>query len=1115
MKNTYKFIVAILLSGMAFLHASAGHLTSELLVTAKLTGAQEVPPVTTNAVGLASFTINEGRDSVNFNIVVNGLSGEITGAHIHEAAIGANGGVVINLSSFIKGNQLKGSIPASDVTQTFISGLLSGKYYVNVHTKDNAGGEIRGQLNLETDMGFYASLDTAQQNHAVTTNAYGSAYFDVSIDRSTLTYYVATQDLSGDITAAHLHEGAVGQTGGVLANLSAGINGKQLEGTLDISSNSSLVTKILNGQVYINIHTTANANGEIRGQVKMTKGLAFDSKLTTDQETTTVVGSSAFGAGHLALNTTLDTLWYSFLAADLSGTITGAHIHQGAVGTSGSVLLNLSSSINGNWVEGMVTGSSLTNAVINAMLSGETYINVHTTLNPNGEIRGQLYRTAREGYSYDLTGGQEVPAAMTNGVGVGIISVDRNQTNAHYMFVVDNLSGPISGAHLHNAAIGANGGVVFDLTSAFEKKNNYDGAFGYWTSKSSTAFQTANSLQLRNETNYINIHTAAYAGGELRGQADRGFASFFDNVVDNGKLPFDPSFNGQMLFTARLSGANEVPSVNTDATGVVGVLISADFKTVTINATFSKLSSAFTGAHIHEASAGANGGVVADLSSFVNGNQIKGELTSLDLEKLAMGMYYLNIHSEDFPNGEIRGQLALEKEISFIADIKGGQEVPPVITLGNGLGHFYLAQNNTALKFKVVYDGLSGPITGVHLHNAAKGSNGGVVANLTTMIQGNTIMGTIDPSSFLTDLLAGNVYINIHTSLNANGEIRGQLNPATGYVYESWMNGKQATPSSNTTARGLAIFQLDYKMENMDYWVNTAGLSGDITAMHVHNGSLGNSGGVALNLATGITGKIAVGSFVKADISANVLTMLNTGELYLNAHTLAFPNGEIRGQLFTTNRSGYSFNQCGAQQNPAVNSTGYGSTILAIDRDNSFMHMMMVNTNLSEEVTAAHIHEGSVGNSGGVLFGLSLSGDNYFAYADTTAGYDTSMFRIIKEGNAYVNIHTASNPNGELRGQIDDDTECPTAPATVGVEDVIANSDFAIYPNPASSALNIAITTSTEPVLVKIIDLRGVEVYREVMDTSKPIDISTIESGIYILSIQLDGNNFSERFVKR
>lgn len=1099
---------------IATLQAFGSHLGAEFLVTAKLTGSQEVPPVTTDAVGLASFTINETRDSVNFNIVANGLSGEITGIHIHEGEMGSNGGVAVNLTSYIKGNQIKGAIATSDVTKTFISSLLSNQLYVNIHTKANPNGEIRGQLMLETDWGFYASLDTAQQNHTVTGNAMGAAIFDISQDMSTLTYHITTEGMTGNITGAHLHEGAMGQSGGVLVNLSAGISGTMLEGTVDLTSNTTLLAKILAGNVYVNLHTTANANGEIRGQVKKTAGLAFDTKLTTDQETTPVVGSTAIGTGHLALNTTFDTLWYSFLATDLSGSITGAHIHSGAAGTSGSVVLNLTSSVNGNWINGMITGAALTNEVIEMLISGETYINVHTSLNSNGEIRGQLYRTAREGYSFYLTGSQEVPSAMTNGVGVGIISVDRNQSNAHYMFVVDNLSGPITGAHLHNAAFGANGSVVFNLTNDFSKKNNYDGAFGYWKATSSTAFETKNSLQLRNEELYVNIHTTAYAAGELRGQVDRGFAKLFNDVIDNGNIPFDPQFNGQMLFTARLSGMNEVPTVNTNATGVVGLLVSSDFKSATLNATFADLSSAFKGAHIHEASAGANGNVVVDLSDAVNGNQIKAEITSLDMEKLAKGMYYLNIHSEDFPNGELRGQLMLETEKSFIADLKGLQEVPPVLTLGAGLGHFYLAKNNTELKFKVVFDDLTGPITGVHLHSGAKGSNGGVVANLSAMVTGNTIMGTIDPKDFLTELLAGDIYINIHTSMNATGEIRGQLNPATGFVYESWMNGKQAVPESKTTARGLAIFQLDYKMENMDYWMQAAGLSGDISAMHLHNGNTGMAGGVALNLTTDITGKLAVGSILKADLSASLIASLNTGSLYVNAHSLAFPNGEIRGQLFTTARNGYTFNQCGNQQNPEVKSTGYGSTILSIDRDNSFMHMMMVNTNLKEELTAAHIHEGAPGTSGGVLFALNLTGSNYFAYADTSLAYDTAMFRIIKEGNAYVNLHTASNPNGELRGQIDDDTECPTASAPVSVGDVFENNTTTLYPNPTQGTLHVEIENPAIYNTIKILDSRGIEVYSGEVNTVNQLDVSTLNAGMYIILIQGNNSNFSEQFIK-
>jgi hypothetical protein len=46
------------------------------------------------------------------------------------------------------------------------------------------------------------------------------------------------------------------------------------------------------------------------------------------------------------------------------------------------------------------------------MLEGGYYINVHTLANPNGEIRGQIYKNAREGFVFELNGGQEVPSVV-------------------------------------------------------------------------------------------------------------------------------------------------------------------------------------------------------------------------------------------------------------------------------------------------------------------------------------------------------------------------------------------------------------------------------------------------------------------------------------------------------------------------------------------------------------------------------------------------------------------------------------------------------------------------------------------------------------------------------
>ena len=171
----------------------------------------------------------------------------------------------------------------------------------------------------------------------------------------------------------------------------------------------AIVTAIMNGEIYINVHTAMNAGGEIRGQLMMNEGLPFDAMLSGAQQAPAVT-TMATGVATFTLNSMLNEISYSVVTDGLSGAITSAHIHGAAIGVSGAVLVDLSAGIDGNKISGTISGAAITNDLINAMLKGETYINVHTAANPNGEIRGQIYRLAREGYTTTLNGAQEVPA---------------------------------------------------------------------------------------------------------------------------------------------------------------------------------------------------------------------------------------------------------------------------------------------------------------------------------------------------------------------------------------------------------------------------------------------------------------------------------------------------------------------------------------------------------------------------------------------------------------------------------------------------------------------------------------------------------------------------------
>jgi hypothetical protein len=107
--------------------------------------------------------------------------------------------------------------------------------------------------------------------------------------------------------------------------------------------------------------------------------------------------------------------------------------------------------------------------------------------------------------------------------------------------------------------------------------------------------------------------------------------------------------------------------------------------------------------------------------------------------------------------------------------LSGNEEVPPVSTSARGSGSFTVG-NDGAVKGSVSTTGVQG--TAAHIHQGAKGQNGGVIVPLTK--NGDTY--TAPDGAKLTEaqmsaFKAGNLYVNVHSAANKGGEIRGQLNP--------------------------------------------------------------------------------------------------------------------------------------------------------------------------------------------------------------------------------------------------------------------------------------------------------------------------------------------------
>jgi hypothetical protein len=223
----------------------------------------------------------------------------------------------------------------------------------------------------------------------------------ISADGSTITYIVTYSGLSGALNAAHIHTGAAGSNGGVILPLTAGPS--PMVGTLTAANFSAsgavttfaeAVAAIRAGTTYFNLHTSANPGGEVRGQI-VAAGDAYFADLNGAQENPPVA-TAATGTGLAVISTDASTITYLVTHTGLSGSVNAAHIHTGAVGANGGVILPLAAGASP--MTGVLTATNFSASgpvttfaeAVAAIRAGTTYFNLHTSANPGGEIRGQI-----------------------------------------------------------------------------------------------------------------------------------------------------------------------------------------------------------------------------------------------------------------------------------------------------------------------------------------------------------------------------------------------------------------------------------------------------------------------------------------------------------------------------------------------------------------------------------------------------------------------------------------------------------------------------------------------------------------------------------------------------
>ena len=585
------------------------------------------------------------------------------------------------------------------------------------------------------------------------------------------------------------------------------------------------------------------------------------------------------------------------------------------------------------------------------------------------------------------------------------------------------------------------------------------------------------------DTNTIDLEgvfagTCQIWGWSYRGMADNG-ASFIggpiadlnvaecSDISENAVTIVRAAQNPMTNYTATLSGTQENPVALTTAYGTVNATLNGN--TLTVSGSFAGLTSNFDanvagGAHIHKAITGRNGGVELLLTTTVDADLRGGTyeatnntftLDAVQLAAIQARELYINIHSVDFPGGELRGQILPNSDSYLQANLLGSNEVPSINTEASGNLVFELTGD--VLTVSGSFDDLAGDVAieiagGAHIHDAVAGRNGGVVFVLNLTLDADNRGAVIEAANnaFILDaaqlatLMADGNYINVHSSAFMSGELRGQVTPISSAIFRAELTGVQEVPAINSTATGRLVLTHD-GIGNVTVSGSFNNLTGDLNTalaggMHLHPGIAGTNAGVDFVLTPTVSADNRSAVLLPTDNTfvfspAQIQTLLNRG-YYVNVHSLEFPSGELRGQALPLARTYLGTNLAGANEVQPVETAAVGDLQFEITGDQLVVTGGFSGLDGDFDATVAggsHLHLADATNNGGVtiLLNATIAADlksGVYNATDNTFTIDAAQKTALLSGGVYVNIHTTTNGGGELRGQVlRDDNAFPTA----------------------------------------------------------------------------------------
>jgi len=292
-------------------------------------------------------------------------------------------------------------------------------------------------------------------------------------------------------------------------------------------------------------------------------------------------------------------------------------------------------------------------------------------------------------------------------------------------------------------------------------------------------------------------------------------------------------------------------------------------------------------------------------------------------------------------------------------------------------------------------------------------------------------------------------------------------------VFEAFLNGSNVVPLPNVTsnATGHGYVALDPSLTSMLVTID-ADTVVNPTLAHIHIGPTTVSGPVCVNLTSKLPTFIEA-TYTNADTAvfnytfAQVVADIEASDTYFNVHSAAYPNGEIRGQLYLSTNFFVSNVNTTNVVIPCNGTFSSGIATILVNPTHTRVTINIQLNNLTFTPTTAYIYIGAPGQNGNIVVNLT----SYLPFPinvttdisptllinATQLQFATALF----SGNIYVSVNSAACPNGQARGQIYPQSAISGSTTTTGSTSASTTGSGATTTGGATTGTTAGSTSST------------------------------------------------------